>query len=144
MSSMIRPLLVIGVLIAAVLAVSGCGDSDRTATFDPETSVHPPDWLPAKHMYEAREDIDSCKSCHGTDLVSGGISKVACNTCHLGGPSSVHPVEWGESAVEEHGLYVVQNGVSSCRNMWCHGQQLEGVGESGPACAECHPGQGFL
>ena len=144
MSSMMRLMLIMGVLIAAVPAVPGCGDSDSTSTFDPETSAHPPDWLPAKHMNEAGENIDSCKSCHGSDLMSGGISKMTCDTCHLGGPLSVHPVEWGESAEEEHGQYVVQHGISSCRNMWCHGQQLEGVAQSGRACAECHPGQGFL
>jgi hypothetical protein len=139
MSSVIRIVCVISILIAGLFLVQGCGDSDSTATYDPETSVHPPDWLPAKHMFAARDNADVCRDCHGADLVGGGISKIGCTSCHLGGPLSVHPIEWGESAIEEHGLFVVQEGTSSCRNMWCHGAGLQGVPESGPSCNLCHP-----
>lgn len=139
MSSRVRTAWIVSALIAFALMVSACGGQDATATFDPETSVHPPGWLPAEHMVKAGENLDSCRQCHGDDLVSGGISGVSCDTCHLGGPPSVHPLEWGESAEEEHGSYVVQNGTDSCRNTWCHGADLEGVSESGPSCNTCHP-----
>lgn len=143
MSSHIRTPLIGCALIVVSLMVSACGGSDATTTFDPETSFHPPDWLPAQHMFEAGENSDSCRECHGDDLVSAGISGVSCDTCHLGGPFSVHPAEWGENAEEEHGNYVVQNGTNSCRNVWCHGAQLEGVQESGPGCDTCHPYAGL-
>ena len=74
------------VLIGAVLIAAACGDPTATATYDPEASVHPSDWLPAGHMTAARQNSNTCKQCHGEDLVSGGISGVRCNSCHLGGP----------------------------------------------------------
>lgn len=139
MSSGIAHSVIGCIIIAVVLMVQGCGGSEATSSFDPEASVHPPDWLPENHMLQASENIDSCKQCHGEDLVSGGISGIGCDTCHLGGPLSVHPLEWGESAEEEHGAYVVQNGTNSCRNAWCHGAQLQGVSQSGQSCNTCHP-----
>jgi predicted CxxxxCH...CXXCH cytochrome family protein len=36
------------------------------------------------HVGAARADLNSCKECHGDDL-SGGISKVACSSCHVNG-----------------------------------------------------------
>jgi hypothetical protein len=141
MSSRIRTRWTGCALIAVALMVSACGGPDATSTFDPETAVHPSDWLPAGHVSPARENSDSCKQCHGEDLVSGGISGVSCDSCHLGGPLAVHPETWDGVSWSEggHGLYVVQSGTSVCRNIWCHGANLEGVSQSGPSCNDCHP-----
>lgn len=127
-------------VVSAALVVAGCGDPAGTATYDPEASVHPSDWLPAKHMLAAQENSDSCRNCHGEDLVSGGIAKVSCNSCHIGGPLAVHPptfdgLPWLQGG---HGRYVAQNGTGSCRNVWCHGNNLQGVAQSGNSCRECH------
>lgn len=135
--------LSIGCLILAVagmLSASGCGDSNQTATYDPEASVHPSDWLPARHAAAARDNAGSCRQCHGQDLVSGGIAKISCNNCHIGGPLKVHPatfngLPWLQGG---HGQYVAANGTRSCANLWCHGNNLQGVAMSGPSCRKCH------
>jgi hypothetical protein len=128
------------VLIGLILAAAGCGEPNETATYDPEEQYHPADWLPARHAVAAQEDLNSCRRCHGQDLVSGGIVKVGCNQCHIGGPTAVHPptfagFPWLEGG---HGRYVAQNGTGSCRNVWCHGSNLQGVAQSGNSCRECH------
>lgn len=139
MSSVIKRTVFAGILCTLMFLMSACGDPNSTATFDPETSVHPADWLPAGHVGPAREDTNSCGNCHGTDL-TGGISRVSCTTCHIGSATEVHPevfngFPWLEGG---HGRYVVSNGTSSCANIWCHGFDLQGVAESGPSCRECH------
>ncbi len=128
------------VVTAGFIAIAGCGSPNATATFNPEESVHPADWLPAGHMIAAEDNLNGCTQCHGQDLVSGGISKVSCTSCHIGGPTAVHPatfngVLWLNGG---HGQYVAANGTGSCRNVWCHGNNLEGVAQSGPSCRECH------
>jgi hypothetical protein len=140
MPSITAKLALLFVLLGAVLVAAGCGDSTATATYDPEASVHPPDWLPAKHMQAAGQNAGTCRQCHGEDLVSGGITGIGCNGCHLGGPLAVHPATfegfpWLQGG---HGRYVVANGTTSCRNIWCHGANLQGVAQSGPSCNECH------
>jgi hypothetical protein len=80
--------------------------------------------------------------CHGANLQGVAASGPSCTSCHIGGPFSVHPVEWANQ-ITLHGGYVLQNGTSGppnqgCRNVTCHGPTLEGVFLSGPACNDCH------
>lgn len=142
MPSVTKKASFIAMLFIVILVISACGDPDSTATFDPETAVHPADWLPAGHAGPARENANSCGNCHGTDLVSGGISGVSCTSCHIGGAMQVHPAvfngfPWLQGG---HGRYTASNGTSSCANVWCHGSSLQGVAQSGPSCRtqECH------
>ena len=130
--------------VAAILAgsvmIPGCGSPNSTASYNPEESVHPPDWLPANHMAAARENANTCRQCHGEDLERGGISKVGCTGCHIGGPLAVHPdtfngLSWLNGG---HGQYEAVNGTGACKNIWCHGNNLQGVALSGPSCRECH------
>jgi hypothetical protein len=93
----------------------------------------------AWHVTAANANVNSCKECHGQDLL-GGISQVSCSQCHLGGANSVHPVDWGTLTMTKHAIYVVNSGNTSCANAWCHGTTLTGVAGSGPSCSSCHIG----
>jgi len=96
----------------------------------------PSNWLPDGHMTAAKANITACTSCHGADL-AGGISKVSCTLCHLGGPTSVHPATW-VPLFTTHGPYAAAHGTAACTNQYCHGPTLAGVPNSGPSCTECH------
>lgn len=67
--------------------------------------------------------------CHGTDL-QGGLSGVACTTCHTRYP---HPADWKTSSI--HGPVAQGVGKALCRA--CHGSDLQG-GTSGVSCTQCH------
>ncbi|QWV94264.1 hypothetical protein KP004_03505 [Geomonas oryzisoli] len=127
---------VLGVL---ALALSGCGDANPQATFDPAAGKHPANWLPSGHSDAAEEDINGCAECHGQDL-RGGIAKVSCVQCHVEVPTSVHPVLWGQVAYALHPGYVQAHGSTSCAVAECHGTNLLG-GASAPSCGiNCHQG----
>lgn len=126
------------ILLSLAVFVSGCGDANPEATFDPDTG-HPSGWLPAGHAARASAGIASCTECHGAAL-DGGISAVGCTTCHLGSATEIHPLGWGDFAYSRHGDYVEANGAVSCSNISCHGANLEGVAGSGPSCTSCHLG----
>ncbi len=143
--SSIRTKLTIACMFALVLiALAGCGNSNSTAFYNPETNVHPADWLPSRHVGAAQQDLNSCGSCHGANL-TGGMSGVSCTGCHLGGPTAVHPATWGGQqwfqsggTTQGHGVFMTEHGTASCKNLWCHGQNLQGVIGSGPSCNTCH------
>jgi hypothetical protein len=148
MPSIKKPSLALALALLALLgllSVAGCGDKNSYSTYDPDIGQHPAGWLPAGHAPAALRAIDTCTQCHGQDL-NGGISKVSCNLCHLGGPGHVHPVEWdihGHFGYALHGGYVQQHGAQACANIYCHGANLEGVAGSGPSCSSCHMGGPF-
>ena len=121
----------------ALFLVSGCGTANDQATFDTDGEGHPAGWLPAGHMTAARADMNTCGSCHGADF-SGGIARVSCSSCHMGGASSVHPLDWQISANINHRWTAFNSGTTSCANAYCHGSDLAGGPESGPACDSCH------
>lgn len=125
-------------LIAGLLFTAGCG-SERNADspFDTDDDQHVAGWLPAGHKTAALADEAPCAECHGSDL-SGGTSNISCTMCHLRGVNSVHPLDWGTSIVQKHGSYVDTNGSTACANVSCHGTNLGGVIDSGPACTSCH------
>ena len=108
-----------------------------------QESVHPLQWghfAYALHgSYVTINGTASCANalCHGTNLDGVGGTGPSCTSCHIGGPTSFHPVEWNTNFVL-HGSYVGQNGTASCRNTACHGANLQGVFLSGPSCNICH------
>lgn len=123
-----------------VLPLFGCGDRNPQADLNPATGKHSdPAWLPAGHTAAVQDHGYSCTECHGADL-SGGISQVACTSCHLGNARQVHPAGWGQFAYALHSQFVKQNGTASCAVASCHGSDLGGVSGSGPSCSSCHLG----
>jgi hypothetical protein len=133
------------ILSLALLALAGCGDVNKDATFDSAISRHPAGWLPDGHKAAASAKIESCTECHGSDF-SGGIAKVACTQCHLGNQEEIHPLQWGQFAYALHGSFVKANrtatsdGTAACANALCHGPNLDGAGGTGPSCTSCHMG----
>lgn len=128
-----------------VFSLAGCGDGNRVSNYDPDVGKHPDGWLPGGHVFPAITHIDTCTQCHGTDF-RGGISKVSCTACHMGGPLNIHPLEWsahGAFGYALHGGFVKQHGAAGCNNIYCHGANLEGVPGSGPSCTSCHLGGPF-
>ncbi len=108
-------------------------------------SVHPLAWgqqTDTLHgFYAASYGNTACASafCHGTNLTGVTDSGPSCSSCHLGGPTSVHPLDWTpDNIFDMHSTYVSVNSDSSCRNAACHGINLLGVQNSGPSCSACH------
>jgi hypothetical protein len=127
--------------VAGTITV-GCGDSNPEATFDPVSGEegHLPEWLPAEHAISAASDLASCAECHGPDFF-GGISELACTSCHLGSETEVHPLDWEAFAYARHDTFVETNGNAFCAIASCHGAGLGGVQGSGPSCiTACHLG----
>ncbi|MFO0582828.1 MAG: CxxxxCH/CxxCH domain-containing protein [Anaeromyxobacter sp.] len=108
-------------------------------------AAHPQGWSdPAQHGPAAKEDLASCRTCHGDDY-AGGSTGVSCNDCHggtgwqtdctfcHGTPSRT--VAWKAAPPEgTHGELL-----ASQRAVGAHEQHLAGGGV-GPqvACGECH------
>ena len=131
-----------------VFLLAGCGGGSSETEIPPANppvavvETHPAGWLPDGHVAAAEASIETCETCHGTDL-TGSTTHVSCTQCHLGNPESVHPILWGNFAYALHAGYVRANGTSTCANVTCHGLNLEGVPGSGPSCTQCHMGGVF-
>jgi hypothetical protein len=115
-----------------------------------QVDIHPLAWdelVYARHAgYVETNGTPSCALgvCHGQSLTGVQDSGPSCVTaCHLGGESSIHPLQWGAFAYALHDTFVQQNGPEACANGVCHGAGLNGVTESGPACDSCHLGGDF-
>jgi predicted CxxxxCH...CXXCH cytochrome family protein len=119
------------------LALFGCSDPNSQSYFNSDTGKHVDNWLPATHMTAANTNLTTCSACHGADF-AGGISNVACDLCHMGGATSMHPTGWLRDACFNHGVYALNNGTTACANVYCHGPNLSGVAGSGPSCTKCH------
>ena len=132
------PLLAV-LLLLVFFSLAGCGSPSGSSSFNSD-SGHPAGWLPAGHKTEAVASMESCTQCHGADY-AGGISRISCTSCHMGGVASMHP-PWGTPDYAAHGSYVKNNGndTSGCANISCHGTTLTGVSGSGPSCTSCHMG----
>lgn len=138
MSQIIKRHMLGALLFLGGIVLIGCGTPNSESIFNPDTQKHQAGWLPAGHMTAARTDITVCNECHGQNL-DGGISNVSCTTCHMGGATSIHLADWAGTAIRtQHGPYVLANGYDSCRNQYCHGNDLLGVTNSGPSCKTCH------
>lgn len=134
MSYKIASMVFGALLFAGTVSLSGCGTANSQAPFDADAQKHEAGWMPQGHREAVKNNgAASCQECHGEDL-SGGIVKVSCTTCHLGGPLSVHPAAWaGDAILTLHGQFVVKNSTDTCANINCHGANLKGA--AGPGCA---------
>jgi predicted CxxxxCH...CXXCH cytochrome family protein len=108
------------------------------------THSHPETWDPVSrdHMpYAQANGTTSCANqyCHGTSLNGVANSGPSCSSCHLGGTSLIHPVDWTQVSIN-HAPYASLLGTTSCANAACHGSELNGVDGSGPSCSSCHMG----
>jgi len=124
-----------------------------------ETSKHPLQWGSFAY-YQHKiyvngngtvpgQGVEACKLCHGSDLlgIAGNGPSCGTNNCHLGGTATApkkHPANWydvnGAVVWSMHKSYVLDptKGDASCRNIVCHGANLQGVFLSGPKCTQCH------
>ncbi len=107
-------------LLGCMILFSGCSSSNKeeASIFNPDTGRHITGWAsPAVHGVSAKSQPDgfsSCQECHGTDY-AGGISTVACSSCH--GVNAPHaPAPW------RGGTYT-------------HTTTDQG---NAPVCAQCH------
>jgi hypothetical protein len=142
MSQIRIPSLALGLLLSlSVFALSGCGDRNSQATFDPATFKHvdPATWKIATHKTEALAHMENCTECHGSDF-TGGISKVDCTSqCHLGGGDSAHPLSWGKNTAGDTSSIIIGHKVStnlaSCTIATCHA--ATGAARQ-KLCTSCH------
>ena len=124
--------------ILTVLVIAACSSENPDATFGP----HPSDWLNS-HAVEANADLDSCRSCHGSNFEGSGTI-TSCFACHASGPPFViHPTSW-TSTLNDHQTFFTTESWTTCSNAACHGTDLGG-GDFGPSCfsadyagASCH------
>jgi hypothetical protein len=129
---------------ATLEGVPNSGPSCTACHLGGISSIHPTDWGTLAYAlhddYVKQNGTDSCavSICHGTDLA--GATGPSCTSCHIGGISSIHPIDWGPLAYTLHDDYVAANGTDSCAASACHGATLEGVPNSGPSCTSCHLG----
>ena len=72
-------------VLISVLLLGGCADKNSGVVFSPDTG-HGANWK-SVHNVAARNDIEQCKECHGSDL-KGGISTVNCLSCHTNSPEA--------------------------------------------------------
>jgi predicted CxxxxCH...CXXCH cytochrome family protein len=86
MPSLKKRVIVGLLLIAGMILIAGCGSSKKndSAPFDADKGQHPENWLTSGHPAAAQADSSVCMECHGDDF-SGGISRVACSSCHTNG-----------------------------------------------------------
>jgi len=130
-------------LVLAFIILSGCGDQQSTAIFDPETGTHSADW-PQFHGRTLLDNTAICQECHGTDL-RGGISSVSCFTPSFNG-MACHRHDAGWNNPDLHGadakeLTGPMKGFQYCSR--CHGADFDGgLLSAGCYSASCH-GQGI-
>ncbi len=128
---------------ASLTGVADSGPSCTLCHIGGPTSIHPTDWTPAYSThgpYAAANGTVSCANqyCHGASLTGVADSGPSCTSCHMGGPTEIHPSAWLGDTCSNHGVYAYTNGTSGCSNAACHGANLGGVSQSGPSCTQCH------
>lgn len=134
--------LAIGLLLSLfVFILSGCGDKNPQATFDPATFKHidPATWRVSTHKTYALANMESCTECHASDF-TGGVSKVDCTSqCHLGGVDSAHPLSWGKNTPGDTSSIILGHKTSinrtSCIIATCH---AVGGAARQKLCEVCH------
>jgi predicted CxxxxCH...CXXCH cytochrome family protein len=126
--------------------VANSGPSCVSCHLGGPTSPHPANWavpIALNHAdYVQSNGTSGCANanCHGSDLSGVAGSGPSCTSCHIGTPTSVHPVSWGTGSqiLLNHAPYIATNGTVSCQNNYCHGADLGGISNSGPGCVSCH------
>ncbi len=132
----------------SLTGVTGSGPSCSSCHIGGAISAHPLSWgtgtqIDLNHApYVAANGNTACGNnyCHGSSLTGVAGSGPSCSSCHLGGAASVHPGEWGDAILTQHGPYASANTSDRCANAACHGPSLTGVTGSGPSCTSCHIG----
>lgn len=141
MSQIRKSSLALGLLLS-LFTLSGCGDKNSQATFDPATTKHIGDqltWKVSTHKSEALARMENCTECHGSDL-TGGISNVNCATqCHLGVADSAHPLAWGKNTAGDTTTIILGHKFTvdpaSCTTSTCH---ATGGAAQQKLCTTCH------
>ncbi len=84
-------------LLSLIFIIFGCSQPNKKSksSFNSDTGKHITGWdLPSGHGSTVKSEpggFSVCQECHGNDF-SGGISSVACSSCH--GGSAPHPTSW--------------------------------------------------
>ncbi len=123
---------------------------DRMAYFTPSAEgYHPQGWLypgnrddPSFHggaLRATRWDMSGCKLCHGDDL-RGGLSKIACTTCHKEGPQACTTCHGDPSTGTSSppGSLSWCLDPATCRGVGAHEAHVEGGSFTPMACSTCH------
>jgi predicted CxxxxCH...CXXCH cytochrome family protein len=84
MSPINKTTIAVLLLAAGLLIFAGCGTSEKNENLPFDEDQHPANWLITGHPAAAEADPSVCMECHGEDF-SGGISRVACASCHTNG-----------------------------------------------------------
>ena len=129
------------IVITIALVSGGCSKLRDNITTPPELSVHQAgvnDSTSANFhgsMLKAHNfDLTSCKQCHGADF-SGGITKVACSSCH----TYPHPSGYADTSNPSfHGLFLKANNFTLTGCGKCHGADFTGNGTALLDCKACH------
>ncbi len=128
-------------VLTILLVISGCSKLQDNITPPPMLSLHQQgnnDTTSIEfhgNMLKANNfDLSSCQQCHAADF-SGGITKVACNSCH----TYPHTPGFSDTtSTSFHGLYLRANNfnMDNCQN--CHGSDFSGNGAAKANCKTCH------
>ncbi len=105
----------------------------------PAIYPHSESFVKGQHGNTYYQDGGSCKSCHGSDL-SGGTSKISCNSCHSNFP---HPQGWSQPSLHAKTFLLGESAQKSqCLN--CHQRTESSSSGSGlsraMSCNTCHSG----
>jgi predicted CxxxxCH...CXXCH cytochrome family protein len=113
---------------AACSALFACGDANTQAPDLNSINKHPDTWLTG-HRVAYRQKPDSCRECHGTDLL-GGITKIDCfnqaglGQCHADGHGPrtiIHPIPFkGTTDLNKAHGAMAKKDLTICQD--CHGE----------------------
>ncbi len=128
---------------SSLTGVADSGPSCSLCHLGGPAAVHPANWTPVYSThgpYATANGTGACANqyCHGPSLTGVTASGPSCTSCHMGGPTQIHPAAWLGDACSNHGSYARTNGTAGCANASCHGVNLGGVSQSGPSCTQCH------
>ena len=128
------------IAVCIVVLAAGCSKSDNT--FNPDTGKHIANWSsPDVHGAAAKMPdgtsggLSTCQECHGSDF-SGGISSIACSSCH--GGNAPHPVSWTTGTRKHSGSD--QSNAGICAVCHTNGANSPIAPPSPPAPAGTPPG----
>ena len=109
---------------AACCALFACGKANDQAPALSSVNKHPDTWL-TEHRVAYRQKPDSCRECHGPDLL-GGVTKIGCstNSCHSGNHPPrdiIHPIPFkGTTDLNKAHGAMAKKDLTICQA--CHGK----------------------